>query len=291
MRKFVILFCTLLLLCSLALPAFASTSGGNVGNTIYQSGAPIDYITFVSGPQAGSVYDWAFNSAREGAQPIFSFGSTPFSSGASYRDGKISGTFAATGTFDLFTNNLIVTQNYNMILSNYYDDDPISFLEISVSGKCVYIQGDTDSKNYDMVEKPFSRIYTNFVGGSVDIGQLVRDQVAFTNGTTSVGLSPTMVSDLTIRVKYNVEAGYTGNVLIDIEVSTRDRSVLYQQWLDSLDLKAYVYSPGSFDVSDWLEAAVGGFLEFELFPGFSINKIFWLVLVIGIMLWFITLMI
>ena len=46
-----------------------------------------------------------------------------------------------------------------------------------------------------------------------------------------------------------------------------------------------------FNTFNWLINSVEGFLEFEIAPGLSINKIFNIVLVIGVLLWFITLLI
>lgn len=52
-----------------------------------------------------------------------------------------------------------------------------------------------------------------------------------------------------------------------------------------------VYETGFADPSDtdfvsWLATAVGGFLDFELWPGMSLDQVLWVILVIGILMWF-----
>lgn len=44
--------------------------------------------------------------------------------------------------------------------------------------------------------------------------------------------------------------------------------------------------PSDIDFVSWLASAVGGFLAFELWPGMSLDQILWVILVIGILMWF-----
>ena len=50
-----------------------------------------------------------------------------------------------------------------------------------------------------------------------------------------------------------------------------------------------IQSEGGFNVTSWISDSIGGFLEFELFPGLSFNKVFYVLLVIAMLLWFIKL--
>ncbi len=44
--------------------------------------------------------------------------------------------------------------------------------------------------------------------------------------------------------------------------------------------------PSGTDFVSWLATAVGGFLAFELWPGMSLDQVLWVILVIGILMWF-----
>lgn len=62
----------------------------------------------------------------------------------------------------------------------------------------------------------------------------------------------------------------------------------FYNWFSQYDTDFEVKSSSAFfDVTDWLSTSVGSFLELEIAPGFSINKIFYLLLIIGVFLAFI----
>lgn len=69
-------------------------------------------------------------------------------------------------------------------------------------------------------------------------------------------------------------------------------------WADSLQLpistvNEIVYTPSNPDgvnFVDWLQAAVGSFLDFEIWPGMSINTVLWFVVTVGLLLWFLKLL-
>lgn len=56
------------------------------------------------------------------------------------------------------------------------------------------------------------------------------------------------------------------------------------QYDTSVDI-TYV-EPSYFDVTHWLSASVGSFLDFEIAPGFSLDKLFYIVLIIGVLIVF-----
>lgn len=67
----------------------------------------------------------------------------------------------------------------------------------------------------------------------------------------------------------------------------------FNNWLYEQNVRIQVVAPSSsdFDLGSWLGETLQGFLQVEIFPGFSIDKIFYLVLVMGVLLWFITMII
>lgn len=65
----------------------------------------------------------------------------------------------------------------------------------------------------------------------------------------------------------------------------------FGDWFDSQELvsKTVVVDssdPSGVNLVDWLQVAVGGFLDFELWPGMSLNELLWVCLVIGILFTF-----
>lgn len=65
----------------------------------------------------------------------------------------------------------------------------------------------------------------------------------------------------------------------------------FGDWLDSKDLSSSTVvvdpsNPSGVNFVDWLQVAIGGFLDFELWPGMSLNELLWVCLVIGILFTF-----
>lgn len=63
------------------------------------------------------------------------------------------------------------------------------------------------------------------------------------------------------------------------------------EWVNGFTLLIQRISAGAVNLADWLVDAIGSFLEFQLLPGMSLNSIIQFVVVVGIVFWFITLLI
>lgn len=68
----------------------------------------------------------------------------------------------------------------------------------------------------------------------------------------------------------------------------------FRNWFDSQDLSGKTVvvdpsNPSGVDLVSWLSVAVGGFLDFQLWPGMSLNELMWIILVIGVLFWFLKL--
>ena len=81
------------------------------------------------------------------------------------------------------------------------------------------------------------------------------------------------------------------------EIFSPDRGDLpsVDDWFSQYDLpfkKEVIVNPADpsgVNFVDWLTVAVGGFLDFELWPGMSLNEIMWIILVAGVLFWFLKL--
>lgn len=62
-------------------------------------------------------------------------------------------------------------------------------------------------------------------------------------------------------------------------------------WIDTLELPIERISSGAVNLTDWLVDAIGGFLDFQLFPGMSLNGIIQFVVVIGMVFLLLTLLV
>lgn len=65
----------------------------------------------------------------------------------------------------------------------------------------------------------------------------------------------------------------------------------FDDWLNSQRLSSETVvvdpsNPAGVNFVDWLTVAIGGFLDFELWPGMSLNELLWVCLVIGILFTF-----
>lgn len=76
-------------------------------------------------------------------------------------------------------------------------------------------------------------------------------------------------------------------VLMHTEVVGRNSPNTYSQWFNQYELYRSVIvnpaDPSDIDFTDWLQSAIGGFLDFELWPGMSLNELLWACLVIGVL--------
>lgn len=62
-------------------------------------------------------------------------------------------------------------------------------------------------------------------------------------------------------------------------------------WVDTFDLPIERISTGALNLTDWLVDAIGGFLDFELLPGMSLDGIIQFVVVIGMVFLLLTLLV
>ena len=296
MRKVIIIFCLVAALVAMTVPAFAVGVGR--GSTYY---APITFDTIHM--DGIGIYDYPLNwidsaSSRDN-MPVFYFeeyiygeAMCDFSNNRQY----LFADFACpTTTIDLRSELAFIQPRY---LENA--DYTISFLDCSghflqLTTVDIYFElvlpFDYPDGKFEYRTTTCERSFLDFEDGTFDfdIGQsisdIIYDQILWDDGYTTACIK---------------------NLRIDFNFEMYDQSTphLWVRWYGSLsseenDFNIFIREGGqkylepqpepNFDFSTWLSDSVGAFLEFELFPGFSIDMIFWLFLVIFILLWFIKL--
>ena len=124
------------------------------------------------------------------------------------------------------------------------------------------------------------------LNGSIDIGQGLYELLV------DAGYQDPyiMLYDLSITVPFVVDNVGTPCLFVSTVTNGLDPNLLYGQWVGNQHI-VFENSTGSsdhvnFDVVSWLKDATGSFLDFEIAPGFSFNKILWIILVVGLLLWF-----
>lgn len=96
-----------------------------------------------------------------------------------------------------------------------------------------------------------------------------------------------LLSDLKITLTYEIDVPDSASLLISSHYTSFNPNLLFGQWVSDQGLSIPDFSGDSgFNLGTWLSNSVNGFLEAEIFPGFSINKIFYIILVVGLLLWF-----
>lgn len=98
-----------------------------------------------------------------------------------------------------------------------------------------------------------------------------------------------MLYDLCVTIPYSITDFGTPSIMMSCKTNNYEPDLFFQQWVYEQDIE--VNSSGSsssdFNLGSWLADCLTGFVQVEIFPGFSIDKIFYIILVIGVLLWFI----
>ena len=96
-----------------------------------------------------------------------------------------------------------------------------------------------------------------------------------------------LLSDLKITFTYEMDVIDSASIFISSSYTSFNPDLLFGQWVSDQGLSIPDSSGDSgFNLGTWLANSVNGFLEAEIFPGFSIDKIFYIILVVGLLLWF-----
>lgn len=142
----------------------------------------------------------------------------------------------------------------------------------------------TDS--YRIETKAFSE--THHVSSGTNILSLISDMLTDGNFVPS---DIVLLSSLSVKF----EDFENDDQWLSFDSDLRQSRPSFRDWVNQYSLPHQTvieYAPSDpqgVNFVDWLSVAVGGFLDFELWPGMSLNEIMWIILVVGILFWFIKL--
>lgn len=285
------LLCVLLICCCMVLPASAASGS----EPVFYSVLPFDGVrlmesasSFVDLPWTPDV--WLSRSTQEDSSANSGdagYGVTNATVSSSTDTANFDVAFSRTlGSFNsvVFYADSAVISTSQLRDSNYYvyfgfegeDDARIS---ISFLANRMTLVGD----DYQLQTKRFTETF--HADSGTDVLSLISGMLTDGNYVPS---SYVLLTDLEVVM----EDFSNDDQWITFRIDLRQNRPSVQKWIDQYQLpyKTEVIinpsDPSEVSFVDWLVVAVSGFLDFELWPGMSLNEIMWVILVIGVMFWF-----
>jgi hypothetical protein len=263
----------------MVVPAFATSSGGPGVYT--QPAIRIDSVKMLNGSTSGSVIDWPNNFyAAYGSSVVVS------SSVASFNcllSDNILETYFYPGSVSKISLRLSDVFLLSDTVFSVDDDnlEHVRFSSLSISG---YVnQLSSSSGAYEISSAYFSETVNLGGSRSVDIADAIRHVVAGVN--PSVDQYDCWLSIVQVVLSYFYD-DLDATPMIHFSVSQSSSDTSFKSWFNSSDLsfvfnETVVEMPGMFD---WLRDSIESFFELEIAPGFSLNGLFYIVLVIAVLL-------
>jgi hypothetical protein len=281
-RKILCCFVILALLSFCVVPAFASSFGTGA---YLLPGIEIDNIAFPN----GSVIDWPNNFGT--ATQAFSV-STPYASFVCNRSASSLNTEVYFRNFSSFTiklSDMFVNKDSRLILNDGGTGN-IKFTRITFSGQYNLPRTDHTSNLYVIHSSNFSG------GGSLDnVSEVdILDHLFYEiNGQhrTPEFIYPMGCfwwQNVSVTIDFEV-VDMQDDFFVNFDCSTSDMSQPFIRWFNGYDFvsgtKVYetVSFPGMFD---WIVSSVNSFLTLEIAPGLTLNILFYVVIVLGLLVVF-----
>ena len=180
------------------------------------------------------------------------------------------------------------SNGFKLLLSDFYlsGDDSfklfaayesnIVFTSLKISGNLLTVRSSSD---LFLMDSQYFDSFVEIEAYSIDVFSYLRNLLDSYAGYNADSL--TFLSSVVVDVSFYVESAADPNGFVTVEVS-QGVPENYRTWFDSQRLASKVKAPGMFD---WLRDSVSSFLDFEVYPGVSFNRVFYLIFIIGIVLW------
>ena len=193
---------------------------------------------------------------------------------------------SSTYRMRLFVNDVVLSSSSFLsgdkyLVFRFYDGAS----SVSASATISYTLGYVYEGNNYLLRGSMGQINVSNVN-TVDISQLIADDVV-SKGYSSADLGDyVLLSNLDITFD-----GSSPFTKFNIRQPLQSNGPTLSNWFDSQELRTNSVvvdpsNPAGVNFVDWLTVAIGGFLDFELWPGMSLNELLWVCLVIGILFTF-----
>lgn len=301
MRKIFVFFAVILILTLSVVPAFADSSD----HILYY---PVLNFDSVYGSEFHIDFIWPFNSFELGMNDaafslydslFYGSVSTTDSTSSAVMNGSfttptVAGSNGAVTTLTLSkVNPQVVPRGYLGSANSYEIFTSASDLLISsvrLSGwvrtiESQSVSGSSDEE-YSLVLYGFDQTF-ECSDNVARIGNWLNDCL---NDISEIdGQYYVLLEQLVVEINVSRQSVATPTFYISSHLSPNVRDLV--QWSSQYDLKKDVVNidggSATFDVTTWLSGTVGSFLDLEFAPGLSINKILYVILVVGVLLWFV----
>ena len=287
LKKVFICFFVVLLITTLVVPSFAS-SGSSSGTAYYQPSVLISNVQLLDGTYKGAIADWPNNyrnSNQAGALVSFPFAGFEIFGGSADDNAHYDFTTnfypGTASSFRLNISDLFWSENTRFVVDDDGNDHFV-ITSISVSGSVSSMS--TSSGNYFINWKYFTQSFA-VNASSADLADLVRRAVGDIYGYGDL----VYLKDVQIDINFYLSDPDYDKALT-FRVSGAEYGDYYAIWFTKQKLAVSTVSSSDIDYFDWLLDSVNAFLDLEIVPGLSINRLFYIVLIIGILLWFIRLL-
>lgn len=291
-RKIFICFFVVFLMTTLVVPAFAS-SPSSAGGSTYFAVFDFDYIDFTTATDA-IYFDWPHNTGQVNTSSDYSSDYLTF-----FESSDDAFKFACYSQNTNFITDIYCYDARNALL--YSDDlvfsaDQAEFLRldfniggyraenIKISGFCCYVE--EINGQYTLVRQPFS-LTLDGQYLSLPLKTVLEKCSLRSNGSLYYFQDFQMQFDLTRLVDDPDNENYLpSSYYFRVTVPAVGARYEVDNWFAYLDLTHTTVQYSDVNFFDWLLDSVNAFLNFELFPGFSINRLMQVILIIGLLFWF-----
>lgn len=306
-KRLLSIFGVCLVLCSLVslfvIPVGAISNG--TGLFCY---APIRFDT-IGTSQSDTLHSWVFNNSQVGTSSAkFSFDNGWISGNASCYESNLcyylSGSFsypdsaASVGVSSVITLSCDTDQFVSRSLLDTYEiavGSSMDLVSVRIYGSAYYVSSSSgvgsNSETYSLLWDSFDRVFyeVNDGDGVARIGSWLLD--CLDGLSHDVGDSWFFLNSVNVDITFTRSDVVTPSFLVMSRLTPNYSGTSGLQWFYRQGLTKSVVD-NNFDNQDlysWLVNSIDAFFNFELAPGLSFNKIFYIILVIGVLIWFIKL--
>lgn len=306
MRKVIVLLVSIFVIVACCVPVFAAGNGN--GMRVFTA-LPLDYI-FTQNPNgADGPFEWPMRDSKIGSVVQGSYniwekisGSTTSRDSFEWQQECTSGSLSCdmtvpwvvtVGTTQRFTLQMFDELIEPMELTDYKlqvsSKEVIVGFEVSVEA----LYPASDSNDNPRFDSQTANVYIDVEASQVNLGDCIIGVLDDLDKAWNASCMYIKKMEINMDIRRLADSGSSADLYF-YELISQDNytRVFMDTWFNVMVGHKFPDPPtpppteAKFDVGLWLADNVGAFLDFEIFPGFSFNSLFYAILVVGFILWF-----
>ena len=287
LRRIFALTCVLVVALICVVPCFAAGTDG-FGDIIY-SGFPIDMIWLNNGDSAGHFAEWPFNIVSNSVSVLTDAGSFFVRPNHDSLSHGICGDFLIGGctSFSL-TSRFTYVDGHSIFKLSYYDTPTdITFTRVRLSYDVVVLDSPWGSRFHLTDDVHIS--YDSVVDGLKDQHEVDVIAYIFASYENLLHEDPRlqyrlMLQNFRLTVDFTYDSDPNAFRNISVEIGATDSQFdTLDGWFDSLQIRKTAVDGDDFSLG-WLADIAESFLRIEIFPGFQLDALLKLVIILGAVL-------